>query len=131
MRDNKNPEVHKTLFEGDDAVKGEPRLDSKGDLMYGTLVENTATARDILANNPNPDQIRLGVKLLTKGLEQQKAVKSRSGKLVSKSDQCHTDPAWQDIRPRRDPEQHYRSDHREDNYSRTRSSGQRHRATHD
>ena len=75
--------------------------------------------------------IRLGIKLLNKGLEQQKVALSGSQKLVSHSDQCHTDPAWADIRPQRVLEQHHRSDRREDNYSRTGSLGQHHKAARD
>ena len=108
-----------------------PRLDSKGDLVYPTPIQNTVAARDILSNNPGPEQVRLGIKLLTKGLEQQMVAKSGSGKLVSKSDQCHTDSAWNDIRPQRVPEQRHRSDQREDNYSRTGSSGQHHKTARD
>lgn len=68
-------------------------LDSNEDPVYPTPVQNTAAAQDILANNPGLEHVRLGIKLLTKGLEKQKVAKSGSGKLVSQSDQCCTDPA--------------------------------------
>ena len=77
---------------------GMPRKDSKGDWVYPTPVQNTVAAREILLANLGLEQIRLGIKLLNKGLEQQKVALSGSQKLVSDSDQCRTDPAWAGVR---------------------------------
>ena len=108
-----------------------PRCDSNGDWVYSTPVQNTVAAREILSANPGPEQIRLGIKLLNKGLEQQKVALSGSQKMVSDSDQRRTDPAWADVRPQRVPEQHHRFDRQEDNYSITGSLGQHHKAARD
>ncbi len=92
---------------------------SNVDWVYPTPVQNTVAAQEILSANPGPEEIRLGIKLLNKGLEQQKVALSGSQKLVSDADQCRTDPAWANVRPHYVPEQHYRPERREDNYSRT------------
>ncbi len=106
-----------------------PRKDSNVDWVYPTPVQNTVAAQEILSANPGPEEIRLGIKLLNKGLEQQKVALSGSQKLVSDADQCRTDPAWANVRPHYVPEQHYRPERREDNYSRTGSSGQHRKTT--
>ncbi len=70
-----------------------PRRDSNGDWVYPTPVQNTVAAQEILSGNPGREQIRLGIKLLNKGLEQQKVALYGSQKMVSHSDQCRTDSA--------------------------------------
>src|SRR5215216_2112354 len=108
---------------------GKPQKDSKGDWVYPTPVQNTVAAREILSANPGPDEIRLGIKLLNKGLEQQKVALSRSQKLVSDSDQCCTDPTWASVRSHYVRAQYHHPKRREDNYSRTGSSGQHHKTS--
>ena len=73
--DNQFPRVRAVLF-GDEM--GKPRKDSNGDWVYPTPVQNTVAAREILSANPGPEEIRLGIKLLNKGLEQQKVAMSLS-----------------------------------------------------
>ena len=93
--DNQFPRVRAVLF-GDEM--GKPRKDSNRDWVYPTPVQNTVAAREILSANPGPEEIRLGIKLLNKGLEQQKVALSGSQKLVSDSDQCRMDSTWASVR---------------------------------
>ena len=103
----RNPEVHKSLFETrKDIVLRNPRYDRSGHRIYNTLVVNTIAVKEILANNLTPEQVRQCLILLDKGLDQQKAASSFSGKLESKSSHCQTDVDMGDAEPRphRNPE---------------------------
>ena len=98
-RASQHPDLHKRLFDSgkkpahsaaDDIKIGKTRVDSKGNQVYNTPVENTAAARKILRENPTPEQYEYAMILLDKGLEQQEVAESFSGKLASKSGYCRT-----------------------------------------